>query len=278
MLVPPPGRELVVSADAAIEGVHFRAGDPPDLIARKVLRTNLSDLAAMGADPLGYLLTLAIPPTRDDAFFAAFAAGLAHDQRQFGLTLLGGDTTAGSAQLVVSITILGHLAPGTALRRNGARAGDALWVSGTIGDAALGLRDGAHPHLARRYLLPEPRLGLHLAGIAHAAMDVSDGLVQDAGHLARESGLAVEIAAASVPLSAPARAADALAECLTGGDDYELLLAVPPEHDAALRDEAARTAIPFTRIGRFLPGVGVRVRDARGDEMIFERKGWSHVR
>lgn len=278
MFAPPAGRELAVAADAAIEGVHFRPYDPPELIGRKVLRTNLSDLAAMGAEPLGYLLTLAIPPGHDDAFFAAFAAGLAEDQRRFGLGLLGGDTTVGSERLVVSITVLGHLAPGAALRRNGARAGDGLWVSGTIGDAALGLRTGADDHLARRYLLPEPRLGLRLAGIARAAIDVSDGLVQDCGHLARESGLSAEIEAERVPLSPAARAADQLALCLSGGDDYELLLAVPPEREADLLAEAARTAIAFTRIGTFGPGVGVRVLDAWGDEMTFERGGWSHVR
>jgi thiamine-monophosphate kinase len=285
VLAPPPGRDLVIAADAMVAGVHFLPDDPPALLGRKLLRVNLSDLAAMGAVPLGYLMTLAVPTGTGEAFFADFAAGLALDQAEFAIALLGGDTTATPGVLTLSLTVLGHVAPGTALRRRGARPGDSLWVSGTIGDGALGLRAarGALPDpegfLAGRYRLPRPRLGLQLCGIASAAMDVSDGLVQDVGHLCRAGGLAAEIERALVPRSPQALAAapeDWLA-CLTGGDDYELVFAVPPGREAALAAEAARSDIPVTRIGRFRAGVpAVRVLDAAGETLVIQRGGWSH--
>ena len=282
VLVPPVGRELVIAADAMVAGVHFLPDDPPGLVARKLLRVNLSDLAAMGATAFGYLLTVSVPQATPEAWFAAFAAGLALDQAAFGLSLLGGDTTSTPGPVSLSLTILGSVAPGCALRRQGAAAGDELWVTGTIGDGALGLLalqgrladpDG---FLAGCYHLPRPRVGLALHGIAAAAMDVSDGLVQDAGHLARAAGLGVVLEAATVPLSAAARAAGAdwLPTCLTGGDDYELLLAVPEGREAALR--AATGDVPVTRIGRFAAGSGVQVRDAAGQVMQLEREGWSH--
>lgn len=286
LLRAPAGRELVVAVDTMVEGVHFLPDDPADTVGRKLLRCNLSDLAAMDAAPLGYLLSVTKPPARDEAWFAAFAEGLHADQALYGLSLLGGDTTATSGPLVLSLTILGHVAPGGALRRNGARDGDGIWVTGTIGDGALGLRalrgELADPSgfLAHRYRLPEPRLGLGLGGIARAAMDVSDGLVQDLGHLARESGVGARIDAASVPLSDAARQAgpDWLATCLTGGDDYELLLAVPPAHDDALRRAAAARGVAVTRIGRFDRTLsGVTVQGPSGETMAFARTGWSHL-
>ncbi|MBB3882810.1 thiamine-phosphate kinase [Acetobacter oeni] len=293
VFTPPAGRELVIAVDAMVEGVHFLPDDPPETIGRKLLRANLSDMAAMGARPSGWLLTLACPdraaePRFNEAWFAAFAGGLAEDQRLFGLSLLGGDTTSTRGPLVLSLTIVGDVVPGRALRRNGARDGDGLWVTGTIGDGALGLkvllgeladRDG---WLAGRYRLPSPRLGPDLAGIAHAAMDVSDGLVQDAGHLARESGLGVVIEADAVPLSAAARALvtgrdDLLAVCLTGGDDYELLLAVPDDEAAALQACCAAAGVLVTRIGRFgAERAGVRVCRADGAVFPLARTGWSH--
>ncbi len=292
IFTPEPGRELVIAADAMVEGVHFLSDDPPDTIGRKLLRANLSDIAAMGARPFGWLLTLACPgraadPRFSEAWFSAFADGLAEDQRLFGLSLLGGDTTSTRGPLVLSLTILGDVAPGQALRRNGARDGDGLWVTGTIGDGALGLKvllgdlPDQNGWLAGRYRLPSPRLGLHLAGIAHAAMDVSDGLVQDAGHLARESGLSVTIDADAVPLSAAAKAAgsreDLLALCLTGGDDYELLLAVPDNQARTLQTQCAAANVSVTRIGRFNAGAGeVYVSRADGTVFPLERQGWSH--
>ena len=285
VFTPPAGRELVIAADAMVEGVHFLPDDPPDLIARKLLRTNLSDLAAMGALPLGYLMTVAVPAATPDSWFAAFAAGLAADQAAFSIFLLGGDTTSTSGPVSLSVTVLGTVAPGRALHRVGARAGDGIWVSGTIGDGALGLLAAtgrladADGYLSGRYRLPQPRLALGLAlhGIAHAAMDVSDGLVQDVGHLCRASGLAAEIDAGAVPLSPPARAADMLVTCLTGGDDYELVMAIPPAREAALAAAARATCIPVTRIGGFLAGAPrVTVRRADGSILPLERGGWSH--
>ena len=285
LLVPPKSRELVLTADAMVAGVHFLPEDPPDLIGRKLLRVNLSDLAAKGATPLGYLMTVSAPRGTPDAWFAGFAAGLAADQAEFAVTLLGGDTTSTPGPISLSLTIIGHVAPGRMVRRAGARAGDGIWVTGTIGDGALGLAVAqgkladATGYLLDRYRLPRPRLGLPLAGIASAGMDVSDGLVQDLGHLCRAAGLAAEIEAALVPLSAAARAAgpDWLATCLTGGDDYELLLAVPPAHDAALQQAAKAAGMPVTRIGGFRPGPpGVMVRDPTGQQIPQDRPGWSH--
>ena len=285
ILASPPGRDLVIAADAMVGGVHFLTDDPADLVARKLLRTNLSDLAAMGADPLGYLMTVSAPTTTPDGWFAAFAAGLAADQKEFGITLLGGDTTSTPGPVSLSVTILGTVLPGQAIRRAGAAPGDGIWVSGTIGDGALGLlaltgrlKDPTN-YLADRYRLPHPRLALgrRLHGIASAGMDVSDGLVQDLGHICRASGVAAEIDATAVPLSNAARAANMLERCLTGGDDYELLIAVPPTRERQLRKVAADSGIPVTRIGRFLAGAPrVTVHGSDGVEMRLERGGWSH--
>ncbi len=282
LMTPPVGRELVLTADAMVAGVHFFADDPADLVGRKLLRVNLSDLAAMGAAPLAYLMTVSAPRDTGDAWFAAFAAGLAVDQAAFGIALLGGDTTHTPGPLCLSLTCIGHVAPGAAVRRAGARVGDELWVTGTIGDGALGLAavQGriADPEgfLADRYRLPQPRLGLARPGLVRAAMDVSDGLVQDAGHLARVAGLGVEIEAAAVPLSGAARGAgpEWLETALTGGDDYELLMAVALGGGEALR--AAADGVPVTQVGRFVAGEGVRVVDAAGQAMALARGGWSH--
>jgi thiamine-monophosphate kinase len=285
LLAPPAGRELVLTVDAMVGGVHFLPDDPPDLVGQKLLRVNLSDLAAKGAMPLGYLMTVSAPRATPDLWFAQFAAGLARDQAEFGIELLGGDTTSTPGPISLSLTAIGHVAPGRMVRRDGARAGDAIWVTGTIGDGALGLavaqRRLADPsgHLLRRYRVPQPRVGLMIAGIASAGMDISDGLVQDLGHLCRAGGVAAEIDAALVPLSAPARAAGPqwLITCLTGGDDYELLLAVPPAKEIALRDEAARVGMAVTRIGSFRQGdPGVTVRGSDGAPLALGRPGWSH--
>ena len=285
LLLPTSGRELVLAADAIVEGIHFLADDPPGDIARKLLRVNLSDLAAMGADPRGYLMTIAVPPGRDDAFFAAFAAGLAADQAAFGIALLGGDTTGTAGPLALSATVVGEVPRGEAIRRGGAVVGDLLFVTGTIGDGALGLRarqgEFGDPtgHLVDRYRLPRPRLGFPLRGLASSAIDVSDGLLQDAGHLARASGVAIAIDRGRVPLSPAARACGDrwLHTCLTGGDDYELLFTVTA--DAAERVDAAVRAsgIAATCIGRVEAGAaGVRLLDEAGLAVPVERGGFSH--
>jgi thiamine-monophosphate kinase len=285
ILTPPPGRELVLSADAMVAGVHFLPDDPPETVGRKLLRVNLSDLAAKGAVPVGYLMTVSTPRDTPDAWFAGFAAGLALDQAAYGVTLLGGDTTSTPGPITLSLTIIGHAAPGTVVLRSGARPGDEIWVTGTIGDGALGLqvalgkladRDG---YLLDRYRLPQPRVGLALAGIASAAMDVSDGLVQDLGHLCRAGNVAAEIEAARVPLSDAARAAGPawFETCLTGGDDYELVLAVPAHRRAALLAEAGRAGFKVDRIGVFRPGPpDVTIRQADGKPMLLAKRGWSH--
>jgi thiamine-monophosphate kinase len=275
---PPPGRELVLTVDAMVEGVHFLPDDPADLVARKLLRVNLSDLAAKGATPLWYLLTVSARRDTAEAWFAAFASGLAEDQGRFGIELLGGDTTSTPGPLSLSLTCIGHVAAGAMVRRSGARQGDGIWVTGTIGDGALGLRAirGEVPDpsgfLAGRYRLPLPRLGLVRPDLVRAAMDVSDGLVQDLGHICRASGVGADLLAASVPRSA----SDWLELCLTGGDDYELLMAVAPEQERELQAEAAALGIQVSRIGSFRPGEGVAVLDENSRPMVFARAGWSH--
>ncbi|MBW6396511.1 thiamine-phosphate kinase [Roseomonas sp. HJA6] len=291
LLDVPPGRQLVLAADAMIAGVHFLPDDPPNTIGRKLLRVNLSDLAAMGAVPLGYLMTTAFRRGTTDDWIAGFVAGLAEDQRSFGLAALGGDTVTTPGPTCLSLTILGSVAPGRAIRRVGARPGDDIWVSGTIGDGALGLRvlrgelpDDAAGHLARRYRLPEPRLALGqaIAGVIHAGMDVSDGLVQDLGHLCRAAGCGAELDAAAVPLSPAAAAliagdAALLPAILTGGDDYELLFTAAPTAAAAVQGASRAAAVPVTRIGRMVEGAPeVQVRGADGRVLTLTRGGWSH--
>lgn len=287
----PPGRRLAIAADTMVEGVHYLPTDPPETVGRKLLRVNLSDLAAMGAAPLGYLMTTSFARGTPEGWIAGFVAGLAEDQRLFGLSLLGGDTTATPGPTTLSLTILGTVAPGRAITRRGARPGDDIWVSGTIGDGALGLRvlQGMLPadgegHLARRYRLPEPRLGLGeaLAGLVRAGMDVSDGLVQDLGHLCRAAGCGAELDAAAVPLSAAARALVAadpalLPLVLTGGDDYELLLAADPADRAEVMGRAAACGMAVARIGRFIDGAPeASVRAPDGSPLALPRGGWSH--
>lgn len=285
LMTPPPGRELVLTADAMVAGVHFIPDDPPDLIGRKLLRVNLSDLAAKGALPLGYLMTVAAPRDTPDAFFASFAAGLAADQDEFAITLLGGDTTSTPGPLTLSLTAIGHVAPGAMLRRSGARPGHGIWVTGTIGDGALGLRvargelQDSSGYLLDRYRLPRPRLGLALAGIASAAMDISDGLLQDLGHILRASQVGAALDSRSVPLSDPARAAGPawFSTCVTGGDDYELLLAVPRDREPMLIAACAAAGVAVTRIGFFLPPPPeFRVTGPDGSPLVFETGGWSH--
>lgn len=286
VVMPLPGRELVLTADALVEGVHFLPTDPPDAVAGKLLRVSLSDLAAMGATPWAYLSTVSVPRTLGEDWFRSFAAGLARDGAAFGVALLGGDTTSTPGPVSLSLTLLGHVAPGKALRRTGAQAGHEVWVTGTIGDGALGLLalQGRVPDqegwLAGRYRTPEPRvaLGMALHGIVAACMDVSDGLVQDLGHLCRAGGVGADIRLDAVPLSPAARAAGPAwrERCITGGDDYELLMAVPPGHGPALREAAATVGLSVTCIGRFSAGNAVRVLDSAGQVMPVATPGWSH--
>ncbi len=283
MLRPPPGRELVLTTDQMNEGVHFLPHDAPDLIARKLLRRNLSDLAAMGAEPLGYLLTTSLPQSIDEDWLRLFAEGLRADQEEFGFFLFGGDSSSSLAHIALTATLIGHLAPGSALRRNGAKPGDDIWVTGTIGDAALGLRarrgelKDETGFLTQRSLLPTPRLGLQLTNIADAAIDISDGLVQDLGHICKASNTDAILWSHLIPASPPAAAfGEAMLEArLTDGDDYELLLAVPPANTAALI--AACGELQITKIGKMKKGTGtVEVQDSSEKTLQFVRPGWSH--
>lgn len=279
------GEAWVATKDAMVEGVHYLPDDPPDLVARKLVRVNLSDLAAMGARPMGYLLAFALSPECDDEWVAAFVDGLRTDQDIYGIALYGGDTVSTPGPVTLSLTALGRVERGRELRRNGARPGDAVFVSGSVGDAALGLlalqdklRSGAAERevLADRYRLPQPRmaLGASLVGVASACQDVSDGLAADLGHIARRSGVAIEVDAGLVPVSDAARAAIAAGDGLgnlpfTGGDDYELVFTAPP--DAALPE----SDVPVTRIGHVAPGEGVRFLSA-GRELSLDAGGWRH--
>jgi thiamine-monophosphate kinase len=287
------GNDLVLTKDAIVAGVHFLPDDPPGDIARKLLRVNLSDLAAKGAAPEGYLLAMALPSPVDEDWLAAFVTGLGEDQKQFGLHLYGGDTVATSGPLTLSMTAFGWVAAGRMLRRHCARPGDHLFVTGTIGDGMLGLRclRGEFPaldeadrrHLVTRYRLPSPRLGVGAAldGMASAAIDVSDGLAADAGHIARVSGVRLLIEEGAVPLSHAARRLlaggqvtfDALA---TGGDDYELLFTVPAEQAGRVPELAQAVAVPITRIGRVESGSGVAFVDANGQERRLKQGGYTH--
>ena len=293
LLECPPGMRLVVTVDAMVEGVHYLPDDPADLVARKLLRVNLSDLAAMGAIPRHYLLATALPVSFGDEWVARFAEGLRQDQGAFGMHLLGGDSVATKGPAVLSLTALGEVEAGREVRRSGACAGDRIWVSGTIGDAFLGLAvlRGKYPALASvdraalisRFQLPEPRteLGPRLVGIARAMLDVSDGLLADLGHICEASGVGAEVALAALPLSRPARrlaAADPelTARLASAGDDYELLFTAPPEASKTLGNLAAELGLSITEIGKIGSGNRVRLVDAGGKELPVEAAGYRH--
>lgn len=283
-LQPPAGHTLVATKDALVAGVHFVGDEDPALIARKCLRVNLSDIAAMGARPYGYLLANQLPREVTDEWLARFAEGLQADQAEFDLKLFGGDSVSTPGPMAFSVTMLGLLPAGAnPLRRNGARVNDAVCVSGTLGQAALGLRcvrERVHNQsLIARYHLPQPRvpLGILLRGVAHAAMDVSDGLLQDAGHMARASGLRIEIDARDVPCdtSGAFGTEDALRAALGGGDDYELLFTLPADALGALRVAAEHQGIRITRIGTAVTGQGVDLfHSPISPESV---TGWMHI-
>ncbi len=302
LVAVPPGQELVVTKDALVAGVHFFAQDPPASIAHKALGVNLSDLAAKAARPLGFLLAIALPPEWTTGWLDGFAEGLAGLAAHAGCPLIGGDTVSTRGPLVLSITALGLVAEGRMLRRTGARAGDHLYVSGTIGDGALGLQirraelEGGHAPwidalaedyrlaLCDRYWHPQPRLGL-LPALVHASggMDVSDGLVGDVTKMLRVSGVSGRIEAARVPLSEAAAAALALdpllrETILTGGDDYEIVATVAPAMAAAFEAGALACGVRVTRIGTVSAGRGAPVIvDGSGAVLAFARGSFSHT-
>jgi thiamine-monophosphate kinase len=271
VLRPRRGEDLVATVDAVVAGVHFDARATPADVGWKALAVNLSDLAAMGARPVAALVALALPRGTRAAAVRGLARGLGACARAHRIPVAGGNVTRAEA-LSVTVTALGAVPRGRALLRRGARPGDLVAVTGTVGDAALGLRPGAAGPLARRQRRPVPRVaaGLALAPLARAAVDVSDGLVQDLGHLCAASGVAARIGVAELPLSpayrrAAFRLADPYAAALAGGEDYELVLAIPPTLLARARAAAARARTPLTVVGRFVRGRGVSVLGADGE-------------
>ncbi|HEV7600626.1 MAG TPA: thiamine-phosphate kinase [Bradyrhizobium sp.] len=288
--------DIVVTTDAIVEGVHFLPDDPPDTIARKALRVNLSDLAAKGAEPAGFVLTLALRAP-DDAWLAPFARGLGEDAKLFQCPLLGGDTVSTPGPLMVSITAFGRVPQGKMVRRSGARPGDRVVVSGTIGDAALGLdilKGGAtatvfaddptaRQMLIERYRIPQPRIALANAIRDHAsaAMDVSDGLAGDLAKLCAASVVSAAIDATSVPRSGLlvfTTNYDAFLEAaLSGGDDYEILCTVPENRFEAFAQAAKLAEVPVTSIGTIIAGIAVpRFIDGQGSEIALPRLSYSH--
>lgn len=274
---PPLGRDLVFTHDVLAAGVHYLPDDPPADVAWKLLAVNLSDLAAMAATPAGVLMGLCGPA--DAGWRAAFTAGLGRALAHFGVALWGGDTVALAEAQVLGLTAIGWVEPGKALGRAGAQPGNGLWVSGSIGDAGLGLAiaRGEAPFdkvLLGRFRRPTPRLalGAALGGVATAGMDVSDGLLIDAQRLAAASGVALAIDLAAVPLGRPASGPDDLLARVTAGDDYELLFTAPPGVDVA----ALAGATPVSRIGTVLAGAGLSLSHAGSPLPLPARLGWEH--
>ncbi len=303
IITVPAGRALIVTTDGIVEGVHFPAGEDPSVVAWRLLAVGLSDLAAMGAEPFVYTLALAIPKRwrarARERWIAAFSRGLAAAQAELAAVLVGGDTVATPGPLTLTVTALGQAAEGRALRRSAAKPGDAVFVSGSIGDAALGLEaindglrdlsDSQRQALIDRFRRPQPRLrlGLRLVGLVHAAADVSDGLIADIGHICVSSGVSATVEMSRVPLSAAAAAAVAADPArwrlvLTGGDDYELAFTAPPAAEATLAAIADDVGVPIRRIGRIdaieadaaRPGVHVIAADGR--DVVFESTGFRH--
>ena len=292
-LTPPPGFDLVLTTDAIVGGVHFFPEDAADTVAGRALRVNLSDLAAKGARPLGFLLSLALPREIGEQWLEGFAQGLRADADLFGCPLFGGDTDRTPGPIVVSIAMFGTVPEGTMVRRAGAKAGDRVFVTGTIGDAALGvmMRNGKRwkldepqrQHLLSRYLVPQPRNALAEAVRIHASagMDISDGLAGDFGKLCRVSGVAADVDVARLPLSEAARAViaanpDAVESVLTGGDDYEIICTVPPAKAGSFQAAAGAANVAVSEIGEIKAGEGTRFIAADGRALAFKRASFSH--
>lgn len=297
---PPPGRAVVLTTDTMVSGRHYLDDDGPQAVAAKLLRVNLSDLAAMGATPFGFLLNTALGPHEDEAWLAAFAEGLGADIDRYEVPLLGGDSVATPGPAVLTVTAVGTVRAGRALRRNGAAVGDDIYVSGTVGDAGLGLAiklggltglpERLSAPLLQRLHWPEPRLALgrRLAegeggALASACIDLSDGLLQDLGHVARQSDLAIRLSAPALPLSDAAAEIvadmpDRLPGLMSAGDDYELAFAAPVAHRAALADLSAALDLPLTRIGEAAAGPAgqVVVLDATGAAVEIVGAGYQH--
>ena len=291
VLAVEAGRELVVTTDTIVEGVHYIGDETPDLIARKLLRVSLSDLAAMGADPIAYTLNVALPRGTGDDWLEAFAGGLRADQDAFGIHLAGGDSVSTPGAAVLTATLFGSVPAGMAVRRSGASPGDVIFVSGTMGVSAFGLAaaQGALSAdksdidaLEARYRLPLPRLNLGgcLREIATAAADVSDGLLADLGHITKASGCGAMIELEKIPLSPAVRRlvdedAGRWEQVVTGGDDYEIVFT--GRNESRVTEFSARLGLPITAIGRVTPGKGIEVRKSDGEPISFAAAGYKHA-
>lgn len=289
LVAPAPGMQLAISSDMLVEGRHFLSTVAPDRLGHKALAVNLSDLAACGARPLAFTLALAMPRAEEN-FLEGFARGMFGLADDHGIELVGGDTTQGP--LALCITVFGEVPAGAALLRSGARAGDDLWVSGTVGDARLALEvfrgvrtlDGdAFDRVRRAMELPQPRvaLGLALRGIATSAIDVSDGLLGDLGHVLRRSGVGARVDADAVPRSADVRGLppEQQRECtLAGGDDYELVFTAAPPDASAVAAAASKAGVAVTRIGRIEAEPGLRLVDAAGAPIAARYGSFDHFR
>jgi thiamine-monophosphate kinase len=288
LVEPAPGHDLVVTTDTLVSGIHFLPEAEPRGLGYKALAVNLSDLAAMGARPRWALLAITVPKV-DEPWLSAFAEGFYDLARRHEVTLIGGDTTRGP--LAITVTALGEVATGSALRRDGARVGDELWVSGQIGSAALALRhvrgevrlkgNGLEACMSRLEApIPRVELGKELVKVASSAIDVSDGLVADAGHICTCSGVGIEISYADVPSISDVthlKGDQVIREALlAGGDDYELLFTVPTGGSLQMDSISARVGLALTRIGRVVAGEGVRVLDASGEEIAVDIGGYEH--
>jgi len=287
LLAPTPGMQLAVSSDMLVEGRHFLSTVAPERLGHKALAVNLSDLAACGAEPLAFTLALAMPRA-EESFLAPFAQGLFALAEAHGIELVGGDTTAGP--LNICITIFGQVPAGQALLRSGARPGDALWVSGTLGDARLALEvfrgrvalSGETFEAVRQAMeLPQPRvaLGCALRGIATSAIDLSDGLLGDLGHVLQRSGVGATVDVDALPRSAVLASQPAALqhECLlAGGDDYELLFTAPAAAEGAVRAAGRAAGVNVTRCGRFEATAGLRVVDGAGRAVATPWRGFDH--
>ena len=290
----PDGNDVVVTTDALVEGVHFLSDDPPDTVARKALRVNLSDLAAKGALPAGFVLTLALR-NADEAWLKPFAAALGEDAAQFACPLLGGDTVSTPGPLMVSVTAFGRVPPGTMIHRSGAKPGERVMVTGTIGDAALGLavlKGGkvaasdiaARNALVARYRVPQPRVAMAeiVRNHASASMDVSDGLAGDLTKLCGVSGVSAVIDLPSIPLSDAARdlvsrGIVGLETLISGGDDYEILCTLPEDCVEAFAQAAGDVGVAVSSIGTVVAGNAVpKFIDGEGREIALEGLSYSH--
>lgn len=297
-----PEDEIVVTSDTLIEGVHFLPGEPPGDIAKKALRVNISDLAAMGARPLAYTLNLSLSGKEGAEFIEYFCSGLKEDQNGFGLYLLGGDTTICTREgypLTITMTLFGVCQKGSAWSRSGAREGDVCLVTGSIGEAVLGLQirrnefscadAGLQDRLVSRHICPQPRTSVTLfrqPQTIHAAIDVSDGLLADLGHICAQSGVSIDLKVPDLPIEKDVRdfcaqAGISIADLVTGGDDYEVILAMPADAAQKMIENCAGHGVKITEIGRFKKtqadtAFPVRLLNKAGEDVTPQKRGWTH--